>query len=173
MNKKMCMIIKQTANFVTVSRIAASVLMLFTKVFSVTFYILYMLCGITDMLDGVIARKTKTASIFGEKLDSIADFVFVSVCLVKLLPVLNIHRWLWIWTAIIAMIKLLNVAYGYIREHRLVTFHTVANRLTGFILFLLPMTKQFVNINYAAIPVCIIATFAALQEWNCLIKGSE
>ncbi len=41
------------------------------------------------MIDGTVARKTGTESEFGSKLDSTADLMFVTVCLLKLLPVLN------------------------------------------------------------------------------------
>ena len=34
------------------------------------------------MLDGFVARKTNTASRFGARLETIADFVLVVVCLI-------------------------------------------------------------------------------------------
>ena len=63
------------ANIVTCCRILFSVLILFSPVFSAWFYSLYLLCGITDMVDGTIARKTNTANEFGARLDSVADFL--------------------------------------------------------------------------------------------------
>ena len=41
--------------------------------------ILYFICGFTDILDGYIARKTKTESNFGTKLDTISDLLFFIV----------------------------------------------------------------------------------------------
>lgn len=38
------------------------------------------------MMDGAVARKTGSVSKFGSKLDSVADFVFIVVCLIKILP---------------------------------------------------------------------------------------
>lgn len=102
------------ANLVTGCRIACSIWMLFFPAFSDWFYILYLLCGLTDMIDGTIARKTNTASRFGARLDTIADFIFVVAALVKLLPVMHLPKWLWIWIAVIAAIKMMNVMSGLI-----------------------------------------------------------
>lgn len=71
--------------------------LLFFPAFSTAFYVLYGIAGFTDMIDGTVAGKTGTVSEFGSRLDTIADFVFVTVCLIKLLPVLTISAWLWIW----------------------------------------------------------------------------
>ena len=73
------------ANTITLFRMAAGIVLLFCPVFSPAFYALY-----SDMLDGFVARKTDTVSTLGARLDTIADFVFVVVCLIKLLPVLHI-----------------------------------------------------------------------------------
>ncbi|MBO6080806.1 MAG: CDP-alcohol phosphatidyltransferase family protein, partial [Bacteroidales bacterium] len=75
------------ANIVTSLRIVCSIALLFCPVFSPAFYALYLTAGVSDMVDGWIARRTHTASELGAKLDTIADIVFVIVCLVKLLPV--------------------------------------------------------------------------------------
>ena len=80
---------KQIANIITSSRILCSICLLLCPVFSVTFYIMYLFCGITDMVDGTIARKTKSASESGARLDSVADIVFVAVCFAKILPLIQ------------------------------------------------------------------------------------
>ena len=82
--------------------------MLFFPAFSLAFYALYITAGVSDMVDGWVARRTHTASELGAKLDTIADIVFVVVCLVKLLPVVDITTWLYVWIGIIALIKIIN-----------------------------------------------------------------
>lgn len=128
------------------------------------FCALYVACGLTDMADGFIARRTNTVSEAGAKLDSIADIVFVVVCAIKILPMISISVWLWIWLVVIALIRVTNLISGYVLQHRLVLLHTIANKATGLLLFLLPLTIQFFDIKYYAIPVCVVATFAAIQE---------
>lgn len=161
------------ANIVTSCRILCSILMLFSPAFSVQFYILYLICGLTDMVDGTIARKTHTASEFGAKLDSVADFIFVVISLVKLLPVIHIPRWLWIWILVIAIIKIINVILGFICKRRLMVEHTIMNKITGFMLFVLPLTLVFIELKYSAIVVCTIATAAAIQEGQLIRRGRE
>ena len=81
---------KSIANIITFCRIIGSILLLLFPTFSVGFYIVYSLCGFSDMIDGAIARKTRAVSSFGSKLDTVADAVFMAVCAVKLLPIINI-----------------------------------------------------------------------------------
>ena len=61
--------IKNIPNILTGFRIFGSILLLFFPAFSVEFYITYIICGFTDMIDGTIARKTGAVSEFGAKLD--------------------------------------------------------------------------------------------------------
>ena len=152
------------ANIITGSRILFSIALLFFPTFSTAFYALYLAAGISDMIDGTVARKTEKASEFGAKLDSIADIIFVVVCLIKLIPVLSIPTWLFVWIGIIALIRIINIVSGYIMQKRFIMLHTIMNKVTGLLLFLLPLTVRFVDLKYTAIPVCAVATFAAIQE---------
>ncbi len=93
------------ANAITGLRILVSVVLLLCPVFSPNFYALYLIAGLSDMADGIIARKTNSVSEFGSRFDSIADFVFVAVCLIKILPVMDIPIWLYVWMAVIALIR--------------------------------------------------------------------
>ena len=155
---------KQIANIVSSCRILLSITLLFCPVFSVCFYSIYLFCGFTDMVDGTIARKTNSVSKFGARLDTIADFVFFAVTLIKLLPVIHIPKWIWVWIVIIAIIKIFNVIWGFVYTKKLISLHTVMNKITGLLLFLLPPALQFIEIKYSFAVVCIIATIAAIQE---------
>ena len=152
------------ANIITGIRILCSIAILFCPVFSVAFYSLYIAAGFTDIVDGWVARKTNTVSVFGSKLDTIADFIFVVVCLFKLVPVLDVPIWLYVWIGIIALIKVINIVSGYVVQKRFVVLHSVMNKVTGVLLFVIPLTISFIDVKYSAAVVCIIATFAAVQE---------
>ena len=152
------------ANIITGIRILCSIAILFCPVFSVAFYSLYIAAGFTDIADGWVARKTNTVSVFGSKLDTIADFIFVVVCLFKLVPVLDVPIWLYVWIGIIALIKVINIVSGYVVQKRSVVLHSVMNKVTGVLLFVLPLTISFIDMKYSAAVVGIIATFAAVQE---------
>lgn len=161
------------ANIVTSCRIICSILLLFSPAFSAWFYSMYLLCGLTDMVDGTIARMTNTASKFGARLDTIADFLFVVAAFVKLLPAIHIPRWLWIWILVIAILKMINVISGFLYRKRFVVEHTILNKITGMLLFLLPLTLFFIELKYSAIVVCSVATFSAIQEGHFIRMGRE
>ena len=164
---------KHIANILTGSRILGSILLLFFPAFSLGFYITYILCGFSDMIDGTIARKTNSISKFGSQLDTIADFVFVLVSLYKLLPAIHIPGWLWIWGGVIAVIKISNIIWGYVSKKQFISMHTIMNKLTGLLLFLLPLTMSFMELKCTAVVVCSIATFSAIQEGFYVIMDSE
>ena len=164
---------KQIANIITSCRILLSITLLFCPVFSVCFYDIYLLCGFTDMVDGTIARKTNAVSEFGARLDTTSDFLFFAVTLIKLMPVIHIPKWIWVWIVIIAIIKICNVIVGFVYKKKLISLHTVMNKITGLLLFLIPLALQFIEIKYSLIAVCIVATISAIQEGYYIRTGQE
>ena len=155
---------KHIANIITGSRIVFSLPLLFIPLSSAWFYGFYLLCGFTDMIDGTVARRTNSASEFGARLDTVSDFVFMIVALIKFVPHLHIPVWLWIWIGVIAMMKLGNAVWGFVRTKELISPHTVLNKITGLLLFLLPLTISFVDLTYTLPIVCTVATLAAMHE---------
>ena len=162
---------KYLANIITCFRIISSVVLLFLEALSLSFHIIYLLCGFSDIIDGTIARKANAVSSLGSKLDAVSDTVFMAVCVVKLLPMINLPTWLWIWIAVIAIIKIFNIIFGFVCRKKLVALHTVLNKTTGLLLFLLPLTLQFIKPAYSLAGVCIIATIAASQECYYILKN--
>ena len=163
---------KHIANILTGCRILGSILLLFFPAFSVAFYIIYLFCGFSDMIDGTIARKTNSISKFGSQLDTIADFIFVVVSLLKLLPAIHTPQWLWMWGGVIAVIKISNIIWGYVSKKQFISMHTIMNKATGLLLFLLPLTISLMELKYTAIVVCSIATLSAVQEGLYAITDS-
>ena len=155
---------KHIANIITGSRIVLSLPLLFIPLTSAWFYALYLLCGLSDMIDGAVARRTSSASEFGARLDTASDFVFMSAALIKFVPHFHIPVWLWIWIGIIAMIKLGNVVWGFTRTKKLISPHTLLNKIVGLFLFLLPVTISFVDLTHTLPIVCAVATVAAIHE---------
>ena len=159
------------ANIITGIRIVCSIALLFCPVFSPVFYALYITAGVSDMIDGTVARKTGTVSEFGSKLDTAADFIFAAVCLIKLIPVLEIPSWLFIWIAAVALIKMINLASGYAMHREFAAVHTVMNKVTGTLLFLLPLTATVIDVKYSGAFVGAVAAFAAIQEGHYIRAG--
>ena len=159
------------ANIITGIRILCSIALLFIPVFSPSFYTLYIIAGLSDMIDGSVARKTATAGEFGSKLDTSADMFLVIICMIKLLPVLDTPSWLFIWIAVIALIKMISIISGYVMYKEFAAVHTVMNKVTGVLLFILPLTLTMIDLKYSGAFVCAAATFAAIQEGHYIRSG--
>ena len=170
----MCrMIICNVANGITLFRILCSFALLFCMPLSLPFYAFYTAAGLSDIFDGIIARKTNTATKFGAKLDTLADIIFDAVVLMKLLPILKLPVWIIVWVGVIALIKLVNIVIGYIRRHTLTAVHSVINKVTGALVFILPFTLTIIDIRYTAVLVCLVATAAAIMESRTVITGVQ
>lgn len=162
---------RNIANIITALRIVFSILLLFCSPLSVEFYVLYIAAGLSDIFDGIAARKTKTESEFGARFDTVSDLMFFSVCLVKLVPILAFKVWMYILIIIVAIIKIISVLSGYVMFKRFVAVHTVMNKVTGILLFALPFAVRFVELKYYVIPAFAVAVFAAVQEGHYIRTG--
>ena len=157
---------KHLPNVISTLRIAGSLSLLFCDVKGWPFWTLYGLCGLSDILDGWLARKLHAESKTGSVLDSVADIMLVACCAIRLLPVFQIPVWLWIWAGVIIFIKIVNQLSALVVCKRFCFPHTLANRLTGLFLFLSAPT-----VFWSVIPLAIvaaIATFAAVQEGHLI-----
>lgn len=125
------------------------------------------------MIDGTIARKTNSESKFGANFDTAADFVFVLSAFIKLAPSLQISKWMMIWVCVIALIKIINIISGLVCRKSLMLLHTLMNKITGALLFALPLTLSFIELKYSALVILPIATFAAIQEGHYIRTGKE
>jgi CDP-diacylglycerol--glycerol-3-phosphate 3-phosphatidyltransferase len=114
------------------------------------------------MLDGYLARKLRVESKTGAVLDSVADICFVSCCAIRLIPVMQIPTWLWIWAGAIVVIKIVNQVSALIICRQFCFPHTKANKFTGLLLFL-SVPTVFWSVAPLAF-VAGIASFAAIQE---------
>ena len=159
---------KRIPNIITVLRFLGAVSLLLCNPESVAFWVIYGLCGVSDMADGYLARKLHAESKSGAVLDSWADICFVACCAIRLIPVVQIPTWLWIWAGVIVAIKIVNQVSALVVCKRFCFPHTKANKLTGLLLFLSVPTMF-----WSIVPVAIVAgvaTFAAIQEGHLIKK---
>ncbi|MBO4417624.1 MAG: CDP-alcohol phosphatidyltransferase family protein [Bacteroidales bacterium] len=96
---------KHIPNSISVLRIVGAACLLLSNPAGAVFWAIYGLCGISDMLDGYLARKLHAESKIGAVLDSVADICFVVCCAIRLMPVIRIPAWLWIWAGVIVAIQ--------------------------------------------------------------------
>ena len=155
---------KHLPNIITALRFLGAICLLFLHVGSVSFWVIYFACGISDMADGYLARKLKCETKTGALLDSMADIGFVACCCVKLIPLLAFPKWLWIWGGVIVVIKVINQISALVMYKKCLFLHTIAKKVTGLLLFVGIPWALFMESIVPVIIIAIIATFAAIQE---------
>ena len=169
MNKRM----KHLPNIITVLRIVGAFGLLFFDVRSSAFWVIYLVCGVSDMIDGFLARKLRCESKAGALLDSVADLAFVACCCVKLIPVLNLPLWLWIWAGAIVVVKVINQISALVMYKKFCFPHTLANKATGFLLFVAVPLTMFLETLVPMVVTAALATFAAVQEGHFIRTGNR
>ncbi len=146
--------VKNIPNIITLLRIVMAISMLFTEVFSISFYILYILCGLSDVADGYIARKYNLSTKFGNKFDTIADYIFVIACAIKIIPTVLFKPYQIIWISIIFVVK----TFCMIKNKGI--SHHFLNKITGILLFILcPFLKDIV-----IVVLCLISSISIVLD---------
>ena len=119
------------------------------------------------MIDGFMARKLNSVSELGSRIDSIADLIFVVCAAIVIIPSITLPVWIWLWIAVIGIIKTICIAYFFCRYHKLEIPHSKTNKLTGFLLFCLPFSLNWIGVLIPAIIACVVASFSALEDvWD-------
>ena len=155
---------KSLPNALSALRFLGAVCLLFFGVESCAFWVIYFVCGLSDMADGYLARKLGCESKTGAMLDSLADLAFVICCCFKLIPALAFPKWLWIWGGVIVATKIINQISALVMHKKCIFPHTIANKVTGVLLFVgVPLTV-FLESIVPMVIVVVVATFAAVQE---------
>ena len=154
------------ANCISIARIVMALALISTKPLSVPFFSVYLACGISDILDGFVARRTGTLSKLGGKLDSAADLALVMVVAVLLYPYVipAVSVEIVVWIVGIAIVRLLSMSVVYLRYQTFAILHTFGNKATGLLLFMFPFLLPFGHINMLAVVLCGVASLSALEE---------
>ena len=164
---------KSLPNAISALRFVGAVCLLVFRVESCAFWVIYFVCGLSDMADGYLARKLGCESKTGALLDSLADLVFVVCCCLKMIPALVIPKWLWILGGVILAIKVINQISAFVMFKKFVFPHTIANKITGVLLFVGVPITFFLEYSIPMAVVAVVATFAAVQEGHFIRTGLE
>ncbi|MDD6095079.1 MAG: CDP-alcohol phosphatidyltransferase family protein [Clostridia bacterium] len=159
-------IIKYVPDIISALRIGGAVILMFTAPLSLSFFIVYTLTGISDALDGTIARKTGNVSEFGSLLDSIADLLFYAVMLIRFLPVLyeTLPVQILYCAAAILVLRLSAYITAAVKYRRFASLHTYMNKLTGAAVFSVPYVISLPIALPVCTAVCVIAALASGEE---------
>lgn len=164
---------KSIANYFSIVRIILVLILILIKPLSTLFFIIYFICGISDILDGFIARKTNTVSKLGEKLDSVADLIMVIVLIAKLYPIINPTVKFFVWIIIIGIIRVTSVLIVFLKYKTFGILHTYTNKITGFMLFIFPVLFATFPSDIVIYLICIIASISAVEELGINLVSNE
>ena len=156
------------ANCLTGLRLLGAVVLIFLAPLSVPFYVVYSLCGLSDALDGPVARTTGTAGDFGARLDSAADMLFYTVMVLRLIPIVwrekILQDWCWWWAVGILVFRIGIYLFALVKFGRFPTLHTMLNKISGFLTFgSAYIIRTPIAVAYFAV-FCAVATLAGIEE---------
>ncbi|MEA4860014.1 MAG: CDP-alcohol phosphatidyltransferase family protein [Sphaerochaeta sp.] len=158
-------IVTSIPNILSLSRILLSSAMFFVAGHPPILFAFVVLCGITDVLDGYLARKFHCESNLGARLDSLGDLVYYSALTLYVIrfqmPLIQPYLG---GIFAIFVIKTLTLLVSKLRNGRVYSLHTYGNKLTGVMvvvsicLILLTGTGLFVAL------LVIVGILSALEE---------
>ncbi|MGF7060788.1 CDP-alcohol phosphatidyltransferase family protein [Brassicibacter mesophilus] len=166
---------KYIPNILSVLRIICSVLLILFINDRIGFVFLYFVIGLTDILDGFIARKFKLESEFGARLDSFADFIFYIMLVfifTKLYSSIILVNYKVALVGIV-FIRLLNLLLTKLKYKKFVFVHTIVNKISGVLLYFLPVIILFKQSDIIIWITLAFVFIAAIEELLITIKYSE
>lgn len=164
---------KHLANAITASRFVFTGLMLWSEPFSTLFWVWYLCGGISDIIDGPVARMLHQQSAFGAKFDSAADFVFfVSIGVIAILNVV-FPVWALIFMCGVAATHFTSYGISYRKFRAIVALHTWLNKAAGVMLYAFPVLYFVLGMDAACGTICFIALVAAVEELVLIIRSKE
>ena len=170
--RKQVLKIKTSIMLITWSRIAgAFILLFFVTPLSVLFYIIYIWCVISDIIDGPLARKTNTASDFGALLDSIADLALIISMLIVFIPILPFEVWMLFLIALVIAIRLLSMAIGLKKYRTITLLHTYSSKASALIMASFPVLYITIGMTPMFLIIFASAFLAAVDELQINIKS--
>ena len=165
---------KHIPNALSFSRILGAVLLLLGSFevlpippLSAPFFVIYILCIISDLIDGPIARKTKTVTNFGSSLDSIADMVLIFTVLaifIFFIPDMDFKMWMFVCVGIVIVIRAVSVIIGFKKFRAAAVLHTYSSKATSLILAAFPVFYWFLGIDIAFGIIAAAAIPSAIDE---------
>ena len=155
-------------NCITALRLLAAIVLVFIEAMTMPFLIIYTIGGLTDAIDGFLARKMGLTSDFGSKLDSVADLSFFAVMLIKIFPFLfkQLPVIIWYFVAGIIVFRIVMYVMNAILGGEMLTSHTYLNKASGAMLFCLPYFVGWQFLEYYSWAIIGIVYVAGIYEFT-------
>ena len=156
----------------TFFRMICAVVLPFLTPLSPVFLTVYALSGVSDMLDGFLARKLGQASRWGAKLDSAADLLLYTIALSLLIPIMRdtLPGWIWWFVGVALVLRLACYFCSAVKVHRFASEHTLLNKLTSILIFPAPFLMKLDLFVWYAVLVCLVSCCAAIHELSIHLR---
>ena len=165
---------KHIPNILSVLRIFLSLGLLLIMDVPWAFACLVLITGATDVADGYIARKFHWETETGAKLDSLGDMVFY---LVILLVILLKYDWILkdnlLLLGVNLLLKAATALISRIKFGNVLSIHTLANKLTGGLVFLFFLLIPFGVNEWVIKALFLIAILAAAEELGIILLSKK
>ena len=157
---------------ITSCRIVLSLSLLFIDFRSILFILVYLICGLTDLLDGYIARRTDSETPFGARLDSIADLFMCCIIIITMMKQNQINTLIFIGILIVFVLKIWDAVFSKIKFGKIASIHTISNKLSGLLFFFCPLTYTLGGNNLLII-TGIFASLASIEEFLIMFTSKS
>lgn len=157
---------KMIPNCITSVRIVGAVVLFFVEPFSFLFYLVYTLCGVTDVLDGFAARKLQAVSEFGSMLDSISDLFFYAAMLFKVIPYLwgRVPMGIWYYGGAVIGVRIISYLLAAVKFKKFAALHTYGNKVSGAVVFAVPYLMLVMSDTTVCLTACTVTMLASVEE---------
>jgi len=153
-NQKVAIQLKYIPNALSIARIVIAAILLpgalfgFIPALETLFMVLYITAGLTDLFDGPLARRFNPGSKMGANLDGTADYIFIAVCLITILPAFEGINAITIGIVIgFVVLKVIGMIVGYLRYRQLMMMHTRLSKAAAFAAWLVPIIYFFTQMD--------------------------
>ncbi len=153
-------------NLITTIRIIGSFCLLFVQPLGKAFYIIYSISGLSDALDGYVARKTNSISELGSKLDSIADLCFYIMMILRIFPVLfeKLPIWIWYMVLTVAVLRIASYTVSAVKFRKFASLHTYLNKFSTLMIFFVPFIINLDMLPVYCTVICTAGIVSSIEE---------
>lgn len=154
---------KHAANLITSVRVLLAPLLFFLSEITGLFFAIYLTCAVSDLLDGPVARMTKSTGITGSILDTVGDTLMYTGMMKVVLSNYGIPVWSVVWLAAALALHFIS---ALIAAHRFGVFyfaHTISSKIMGGMFFLTPFMFCYGLIRLHMLLISMVATYSAVE----------
>ena len=154
---------KRLAHIITGCRMAAALYLFGCDEVSRGFLAVFVFCGLTDVADGVVARRFAAESRLGALLDTLADLLVYAALGRILLGRGLLPGWFLCWLGACLAVQLAAAAAELLKSGRFLFRHTLSSKVLGLALFLLVFAADLPLLRPYLLALGLIFTWSAVE----------